>query len=377
MITDRKRRGAVRDERGEQIAGGLRWTSRWSLRVVVIAAGCAVVGYVLGRFWTIVMPVVIGLFLASVLWPVVAWLRRHAWPAALAAAVVLLGSLAVVAGVVALIIPSVVSQSGELAERTIAGLDKVQDWLHGPPFNLDPNTIAGAVDSLSDKLTSSATAIASGVFAGVTSALSLVVTAVTALFLLFFFLKDGPRFLPWLERTVGVRAGRPIREAMMRSWTVLGSFMRTQAIVSLVDAVLIGGGLVILGVPLALPLAVLTFVGGFIPIVGAFVAGAIAVLIALVANGLTTAIIVLVIIIVVQQLEGNVLQPLLQSRSMNVHAAVVLLAVSAGGSLYGITGAFLAVPVVAVVSEVARYLLSNSASESENEPVPAQRAADA
>ncbi len=343
-------------DRAQQIGRGLRWTSNWALRVVLIAAGCWVVGYLLSKFWSIVLPVVLALFITSVLWPPTAWLRRHRWPPALAAATVLLAGLAVVAGAVALIVPSVVSQSGQIADQSIAGLQKVQTWLTGPPFNLGADQISGAITSLGDKLKASATSIASGVFAGVTSALSILVTAATAVILVFFYLKDGPRFMPWMERATGRRVGRSLSEAMMRCWSVVGSFIRTQALVSLVDAVLIGGGLLILGVPLALALAVLTFIGGFVPIVGAFVAGAIAVLVALVANGLTTALIVLIIIVVVQQLEGNVLQPLLQSRSMNLHAAVVLLAVSVGSSLYGITGAFLAVPVVAVVSELWRYL---------------------
>ena len=347
---------SARKDRGRQIGSGLRWTSNWALRVVLIAAGCAVIGYVLGKFWSILLPVILALFITSVLWPITDWLRRHRWPAAVAAAAVLLAALTVVGGAIALIIPSVVSQVGEIATQTAAGLDKVETWLTGPPLDLKADQISGAIDALTSKLQSSASSIAAGVFAGVTSALSLLVTAATALILVFFFLKDGPRFLPWMRRSIGERHGAPITEVLFRCWGVLGSFIRTQALVSLVDAVLIGGGVLILGVPLALPLAVLTFIGGFVPIVGAFVAGAIAVLIALVTKGLTTALIVLIIIVVVQQLEGNVLQPILQSRSMNVHAAVVLLAVSAGSTLYGIVGAFLAVPVVAVVSEIWRYL---------------------
>ncbi len=317
----------------------------------------------LGRFWSIILPVVLALFVTSVLWPLTAWLRRHHWRPALAAAAVLLAGLAVVGGVVAWIIPSVLSQAGQIADRTSAGLTKIETWLTGPPFNLGVDQISGAVDSLTSKLQSSASSIAAGVFAGVTSALSLLITMATAVALVFFFLKDGRRFLPWMQRSVRQRIGRPVSDVLMRCWGVVGSFIRTQALVSLVDAVLIGGGVFILGVPLALPLAVLTFIGGFVPIVGAFVAGAIAVLIALVAKGLTTALIVLVIILVVQQLEGNVLQPILQSRSLNLHASVVLLAVSAGSTLYGITGAFLAVPVVAVVSELWRYLAERMDSD--------------
>lgn len=343
-------------DRGRPIAIGLRWTSNWALQIVLIAAGCWVVGYVLGKLWSIILPVVLALFITSVLWPVTAWLRRHRWPPALAAAGVLLVGLAVVGGVVAWIIPSVVSQVGQIADQTSAGLTKVETWLTGPPLNLGVDQISGAVKSMTNKLQSSASSIAAGVFAGVTSALSLLITAATAVILVFFFLKDGPRFLPWMQRSIGDRIGQPLTDVLLRCWGVVGSFIRTQALVSLVDAVLIGGGVLVLGVPLALPLAVLTFIGGFVPIVGAFVAGAIAVLIALVTKGFTTALIVLVIILLVQQLEGNVLQPILQSRSMNLHAAVVLLAVSAGSTLYGITGAFLAVPVVAVVSEMWRYL---------------------
>lgn len=343
-------------DRGAQIATGLRWTSNWSLRVVLIAAGCVVIAFVLGKLWSVLLPIVLALFVTSVLWPLTDWLRRHRWPPAVAASAVLLVTLGVVGGAIALIIPSVISQAGEIATQTSGGLDKIQTWLTGPPLKLKSDQISGAIGALTDKLQSSATSIASGVFAGVTSVLSLLITGATALILIFFFLKDGPRFLPWMKRAIGERVGTPVTDVLLRCWGVLGSFVRTQALVSLVDAVLIGGGVLILGVPLALPLAVLTFVGGFVPIVGAFVAGAIAVLVALVTKGLTTALIVLVIIIVVQQLEGNVLQPILQSRSMNLHAAVVLLAVSAGSSLFGIVGAFLAVPVVAVASEIWRYL---------------------
>ena len=358
------------EDRGQQIGAGLRWTSRWALRIVLIAAACWVIGYVLGKFWDIALPVVLALLITSVLWPVTAFLRAHRWPPALAAASVLLGAILVVAGAIAFIIPSVVSQSPQLAEQAGAGLTKVQRWLEGPPFKISQDQITDAITALTDRLKSSASTIASGVFAGVTTAIGVIVGLATAVFLVFFFLKDGPRFLPWMERSVGERAGKPLTEVLIRTWKVFGSFIRTQALVSLVDAFFIGLGLLILGVPLALPLIVLTFFGGFIPIVGAFVAGAIAVLVALVTKGVTTALVVLIIIVAVQQLEGNVLQPILQSRSMNLHAAVVLLAVTAGGSLYGITGAFLAVPVVSVVSEIWRFLVEQMDARAQEAPTP-------
>jgi predicted PurR-regulated permease PerM len=183
-----------------------------------------------------------------------------------------------------------------------------------------------------------------------------VVTAVLALFLMFFFLKDGPRFLPWLSRQLPGRLATDVPAVFERGWATLGSFVRSQAAVGLLDAVLIGLGLWILGVPLVLPLAVLTFVSAFVPIIGALFAGFVAVLIALVSNGLTDALIVLAIIVVVQQLEGNVFQPMIQSRGLGLHAAVVLLAVTLGGSLAGIVGSLLAVPIAALIAVVWNYV---------------------
>ena len=159
-----------------------------------------------------------------------------------------------------------------------------------------------------------------------------------------------------VRRVTGRRVGWHITEALTRCWNTLGGFIRTQAIVSFIDAFFIGLGLFILGVPLAGPLAIITFFAGFIPIVGAFTAGALSVLVALVGNDFTTALIVLLIVIAVQQLEGNVLSPVLQSRAMNLHPVVVLLSVTVGGGLWGIIGAFLAVPVAAMIAEILRYI---------------------
>ena len=207
---------------------------------------------------------------------------------------------------------------------------------------------------------------------GVSTASGVLVTLVTAVLLVFFFLKDGPKLLPWLSRVAGGRAGTHLCEVLLRSWKVLGAFIRGQAQVSMIDGVFIGLGLWALGVPLAFPLAVITFFGGFIPIVGAFLAGFIAVLVALVVNGWVNALLALALIVLVQQIEGNVLQPILQSKQLNLHAAVVLLAVIAGSSLYGITGAFLSVPVVAVLVEVWRYLTQQIvAAPGEGAPTPA------
>ncbi|QIS03904.1 AI-2E family transporter [Nocardia brasiliensis] len=346
---------AVRD-RGEVIGSGLLWLAKWGLCVVAIAGGSWVLLYLIGKLWVVILPVALAIVVATVLWPPTRWLVRHGLKAGLAATITVVGFLAVLAGVVALIVPSVVDQAPELADKSTAGVNKVRDWLQGPPLRIRDEQLSSAVDAIVTRLQSSAEQIATGVFSGVSTATSALVTLFLVLVLAFFFVKDGPRLLPWLHAVLGSRSGRHIEEVLNRVWATLGGFIRTQALVSLIDAVFIGAGLVILGVPLAMVLAVITFIGGFVPIVGAFVAGALAVLVALVGNGLTTALIVLGIVLAVQQLEGNVLQPVLQSRSMQLHAVVVLLAVTAGGSLYGIVGAFLAVPVTAVVAVVVRYI---------------------
>ncbi|GAA1296348.1 AI-2E family transporter [Saccharothrix xinjiangensis] len=343
-------------DRGDAIGHGFSWLARWSTRLALVAVGFVIVSWVVGKLWVIVMPVLLGLLITTVLWPPTRWLRSRGLPPALAATVVLLGGLGVLGGVVALITTSIVSGVPEIADSATRALQQALDWVEGPPLNLGEGQLNDLVQQGTDQLQSSVGSIANGLLTGAGRVTSGVVTGVVALLLAFFFVKDGPRFTPWLRGVVGERAGAHLAVVLGRVWDTLGGFIRTQAVVSLVDAVLIGLGLVVLGVPLAAPLAALTFLGGFVPIVGAFVAGALAVLVALVSNGLTTALIMLAIVVAVQQLEGNVLQPILQSRSLRLHAAVVLLAVTAGSSLYGIAGAFLAVPVVATAAVVLRYV---------------------
>jgi putative heme transporter len=342
--------------RGTAIGEGVTWAARWSLRLVLVAAGATLIWLLVGALWSIVLPVVLAVILATVLWPPTGWLRRHRFPPALAAATVLLAGMVVLAGLVTLITTSVSGSIPQIATSATSGIQAIQEWLSGPPLNLARSQLDAALQSATAQLQQSVSTITTSVLTGVGSVASGVITALLTLVLAFLFVKDGPRFLPWLVAVAGDGAGGHMAEVLRRVWRTVGEFIRVQALVALVDGVLIGLGLVILGVPLAIPLAVLTFLGGFIPIVGALVAGALSVLVALVSNGFTTALVVLVIIIVVQQLEGNVLQPLLQGRSLRLHAAVVLLAVTAGSTLYGIAGAFLSVPVVAAAAVVVRYL---------------------
>jgi predicted PurR-regulated permease PerM len=347
---------APSESRGPKLQRGMRKLAILSAEVLLIAAAVWLVFWILGKLWSILLPVVLGLLIATVLWPATRFLRRHRWPPALAASTVLIAFLAAFGGIIAAIAPSVADQVTELADAATAALQDVQEWLQGPPFNLGEDQIGDAVDSTINSIQSNAQDIAGYALTGVSAVGNSLLNLILALILVFFYLKDGPRFVPWLSAQTGPRAARHVAALSYKSWATLSEFIRQQALVGFIDAFFIGIGLWILGVPLVIPLAVLTFFGGFVPIIGAFVAGAFAVLVALVSNGFTTALIVLAIVIAVQQIEGNVLQPIIQGRGFNLHAAVVILAVTAGSSLAGIIGAFLSVPVAALIAVIYRYV---------------------
>jgi predicted PurR-regulated permease PerM len=342
-------------DRGPRLRAALRQVAIASAQLLLITAALVVVGHVLGRLWVILLPIVLGLLIATVLWPATRFLRRHRWPPALAAATVLLGFIAAFVGILAAIAPQVADQVVELADAATAGLQDLQERLTNPPFNLGEDQIGNAVDSAINSIQGNAQNIAGYALTGASAVGNGLVNLVLALILVFFFLKDGPRWVPWLAAQTGPTAGRHVAALSHKTWSTLSEFIRQQALVGFLDAFFIGIGLWILDVPLVLPLAVLTFFGGFIPIIGAFVAGAFAVLVALVDEGFTVALIVLGIVLLVQQIEGNVLQPIIQGRGLNLHAGVVILAVTAGSSLAGITGAFLGVPVAALIAVVYRY----------------------
>ncbi|QGZ51972.1 AI-2E family transporter [Streptomyces sp. QHH-9511] len=358
-------------------AAALRTAARASGQSLLVLVMTAVTLWVLGRMWSVVWPLIVALFLTTLTWPLTRFLRRRGWAPALAAAVVTVLFLLVVAGIVALIAVPVSSQSGELADGVVEGIQKLREWAAGPPLNIGDDQISGAFDAAVARVQDSVGSMVTTIASGVSTVFNGLVTAVLALFLMFFFLKDGPRFLPWLTRQLPGRLATDVPVVAARGWDTLGAFVRSQAFVGFLDAVFIGLGLWILDVPLVLPLAVLTFVSAFVPIVGALFAGLVAVLIALVSNGLTDALIVLAIIVVVQQLEGNVFQPMIQSRGLGLHAAVVLLAVTLGGNLAGIVGSLLAVPAAALIAVVWNYLreqLNGPAQEPETGEPPAPTA---
>lgn len=328
----------------------------WSIRFVIMVAALWALAKVIGLAWEGVLPVLIALIICSLLQTPTRWMCAVGAPRWLGALVSVLGALGLVVGLFSLVIPSAVDQSGDLARQFIAGLKMVQEWLQTGPLHLTNTQLSEYLDTAIAKLQASSETILNTALSGVNVASSTVVMFGLILMVTFFFLKDGVRFLPFVEKIAGHRGGIHIRALLEQSWATLGGFIRAQALVSLIDSIFIGAGLVIMGIPLALPLALLTFCGGFVPIVGAIITGILAVVVALVTKGIVSALIVVGIIVAVQQLEGNVLSPILQSKAMNLHPALVLLSVLVGSDLFGIVGAFLAVPATATAAVWVRYI---------------------
>lgn len=346
----------VRD-RAEVLGTSVRWFAGWCLRLLIMTIAGYVVAMAFGKLWAGILPVILALIVCTVLWPVVRFLRAKLhFPNALAVATTILGFFALIAGIFVLIIPPAVNQSRELARQANAALQQIQDWLQGPPVNLQESQFNDVFDQAMSWLQKQSGSIAAEVAAGASATVSAVMTMFIMLVLTFFFLKDGEKFLPMVRRVVGRNVGWHLTEALTRCWNTLGGFIRTQAIVSLVDAVFIGGGLVLMNVPLAGPLAVLTFFAGFIPIVGATVAGILSILVALVGVSFKVAIFTTILVLAVQQLESNILSPWLQAKAMDLHPVIILLSVTVGGAVFGIVGAFLAVPVAAMIAVILRYM---------------------
>lgn len=345
----------VKIDRADVLSTGIRRFAGWCLRFLIIVAALAVTGAAVAYLWGGVLPVLLALIVCTVLWPPTAFLRRRGIPPTLAAIATLLVTVAVIVLVVMLIAPSIRHQLPTLVQQFADGLRSFEELLSQPPFNIDNDQLSAWIQQATSWLEGHSSQIATTLFSGVSTAGSIAVTLGITLVLSFFFVKDGDKFLPWVRKLTGQRLGWHATELLTRAWNTLSGFIRAQAIVSTIDAIAIGLGLWALGVPMSFVLAVITFFAGFVPIIGAVTAGFIAVLIALVANGVSNAVMVLILILVIQQLEGNILSPYFHSKAMELHAGVVLLSVAVGGGLFGIVGAFLAVPIAATVAVVFRY----------------------
>jgi len=326
--------------------------------VIGVLAVTVVVLLAAQRVSVVVVAVVLALFPAALLSPLSARLRESRVPGGLGAALLVLGLLLAFVVPAWVILPMFAAEVSSLETAVTRGLDQLREAV-------DWSRLPGSPEGPRELISSAVSALASGglvdqSLAAAQMLLSFGAGLVLLIVTLFFLVKDGPRIgqaflegVPARHRPAAYRLG-------VEAWWTLGAYLRGQLLVALVDAVFIGLGLWLLGVPLALPLAVLVFFGALFPIVGAFVSGLVAVLVALAENGLLTAVLTLVLIVVVQQLEGNLLQPVIMGSIVSLHPLVIILVVTGGGLLLGVVGAFVAVPLTAILARVVDYLRGRS-----------------
>lgn len=339
--------GAVSSEVASEVPDALRVAAGWAWRLIVIGVVLIAIGNVLALLSPVVLPLVIALLIAAPLERFVTFLQRYKVPRTLGAAVTVLSLVVAVVGLGTAVGASVVSGFDSLKTSAGRGFDTLVEWLVDGPLHVSSEQINGAVDQVTSTARDNAWGLASSAVSVTSTVGALAAGTILGLISLFFFLKDGSQMWGFFVRL----APRHMRKSMDRAgragWTTLGHYTQTSAFVALVDAVGIGAGAWLLGVPLALPIAIMVFLFSFVPMFGATISGIIAVLVALVDGGWTTALIMLGIVLFVQQLEGNVLYPWLFGKAASVHPMAILLAVSSGTLLAGLAGAVIAVPILA------------------------------
>lgn len=344
----------------EMVSSTLRIAAAWSWRIILVIAAIGVVGWLLSKVTTVLIPVLLAALLAGLLSPAVKWLRSKHVPSGFAAAIVELGLIGVVLGLLVLAGQQMISGFAQLSSSAVAGFQALIGLLEDSPLNISTENIDQWFAEIVDTLQENSQTILSGAVTFGSTAGTILTGIVIMLFVLLFFLMQGESIWLFIVKLFPDRARAAVNGAGRKGWLSLAQYVRIQVFVAFVDAVGIGLGAFLLGVPLALPIGVLVFLGSFIPIVGAVLTGAIAVLVALVANGLGIALAMLGVVLLVQQLESNVLQPLVMGKAVSLHPVAVFLAVASGGVLYGIVGALFSVPLLAILNTIVRYLSSRA-----------------
>jgi predicted PurR-regulated permease PerM len=327
---------------------------------------------IIGRIRLVVIPVVGGLLIAALINPLMVRLRGWGVPRLGAAFLALFGFLAIAAGAAVGVGFNAANEIPDVTDQVNKGIDQVRDYLAGGPLHLSQEQIDNLVIDVQHTLQKNSGKLVSGVITTASFAVEVLTGLLVALFSTFFFVYDGERIWNWIVSRFPPRAEERVRGAGQEAWATITGYIRGTVFVALVDALGITIGLVVLGVPLVAPLALLTFVGGFVPIVGAAVAGIAAVLVTLVSEGLGKALIMVGVVLAVQQVEGHLLHPFVMRRAVKLHPLAIIIALSSGGVLAGIPGAIAAVPFAAVVNRVAGYLASTSTSA----PAPAPAGTD-
>lgn len=333
----------------DRILGWVRIAGRRGWELGGVAVGVYVVWILFQKLLLLWVTVFIGLLLAALLTPAADWLERRGLPRSAGAAVAVLGGVLVVLLVVTVVVVQFMGQMPRLVQEFQQVRDEVTRWLVEGPLDLSRQEITRSMEQVVDRVQSRWTEIAGRLL----SVLAVVGAFLTSLVLAFFLVRDGRGMRDWaLERLVSDHQHDVVSATVRRAVETLQGYVRATVLIGALDALLIGVALVVLGVPLAGPLAVLTFFGGFFPVVGATVAGAVAALVATFSGGILQGLIVVGVVVVVQQVDGNLLQPVVMGRAVDLHPVVILLTLMAGGLLAGIVGALMAVPVAAVLTAV-------------------------
>lgn len=352
-----------------QVAGA------WSWRILVVAGVAALFIFLVMQLKYIVIPLMVAILLAALLVPLVQFLQRHRWPKWLAVAVAEVGTIAIVTGLVWLVVIQIVRQFPALQDRTMHAYDDLTAWLLASPLHLTEPQIRDFVANSLEQLQRDSEFLISGALSVGSSAGHFLAGLLLTLFATLFILIDGRGIWKWVVCLFPRKARIAVNGAGESGWITLTTFVKVQIFVAAVDAIGIGLGAWILGLvfdgfPLIIPIAVAVFLGSFIPIVGALVTGAIAVFIALIYLGFWPAVIMLGIVLLVQQFEGHVLQPLVMGTAVKVHPLAVVFAVAAGSFIGGIPGALFAVPIIAVLNVMVKYVASG---EWRREPHPDEK----
>jgi predicted PurR-regulated permease PerM len=343
---------------------GVRTASEWAWRAIVIAVAVVGVLYLTTLLSEVVIPLLVALLLAALLQPV-ARLFGRIMPRGLAAFVTVIGTLGVIVGLLSIVGSQLFSQLDDITSKVTEGINQVRAWARAS-FGITDSQVETWIDQARQWVSSgnlADTATSAGLTFG-----HVVAGFFLALFTLYFFLYDGPTIWGWVVRVFPRGAREKVHSSGLIAWGQLAAFTQATIFVAAADAIGIGVGAAILGVPFASGIALLVFFGAFIPIVGAAISGTVAVLLALVALGPVQALIMLGIIIGVQQVEAHLLQPLLIGRAMRLHPLAVILAIAAGIVLAGIIGGLIAVPTIAILNAVGHHLLDSP--DERDEPIP-------
>ncbi len=343
------------------VSWSLRLAAAWSWRILVIVALLAVSILMLSPIRNAVISTLLALLIAVLLNPFVTWMRvKLRFSNTLAAVIGFLVGILIIVGLFTLAVRQLVANFRPLMTQTIEGINEFLLWINDSPLGDDNANVTSFIENfqsdLIEFLRANTSTIASEAITLASSAMGMMASAIVVVFSLFFFLKDGRQMWIWCVRLFPKPARTPVNEAAIRGWVTLSSYVRTQVQVAAIDAIGIGLGAYFLGVPLAIPITVLVFFFAFIPIVGAFASGAIAIFIALVNNGLTNALFMLLVVLAVQQIESNFLQPILMSHAVSLHPLAVVLVVTVGSMIAGIPGALFSVPLLAFINTVTLYL---------------------